>query len=195
MRNSKTKQLVTTALLAALIIVLQTVATGIHFGPFTPTLSLIPIIIGAIVCGPLSGAFLGLVFGVVVIIGVLSGSEPMSTMMLQMHPVVTVSLCLIKGMAAGLFSGLVYKALCKKNETLATAAAAFVAPVTNTGIFCIALVIFFMPICEQFAAALGFANGGAFIIGGVVGTNFLFELALNTILIPVVIRILGSIKK
>ena len=59
MRNSSTKKLVSTALLAAVIVVLQTVASGIRIGPFTPTLSLIPIIIGALLYGPLAGAFLG----------------------------------------------------------------------------------------------------------------------------------------
>ena len=193
MRNKNTKKLVTTALLTAVIVVLQTVASGIRIGPFTPTLSLIPIIIGALLYGPMVGGFLGAVFGVIVIIGVLTGSEPMSTMMMQTNPVMTVVLCLAKGIAAGVIPALVYKALKDKNDLVATALAAILAPVSNTGIFSIGLITVFMPIAEQFAAQLGFPNVAKFLFVGIIGTNFLFELAVNVVLVPVVKRILKVI--
>lgn len=193
MRNKNTKKLVTTALLTAVIVVLQTVASGIRIGPFTPTLSLIPIIIGALLYGPVVGGFLGAVFGVIVIIGVLSGSEPMSTMMMQTNPVMTVTLCLVKGIAAGVIPALAYKALKDKNDLVATAIAAILAPVSNTGIFSIGLITVFMPIAEQFAAQLEFPNVAKFLFVGIIGTNFLFELAINVVLVPVVKRILKVI--
>ena len=193
MRNKNTKKLVTTALLTAVIVVLQTVASGIRIGPFTPTLSLIPIIVGALLYGPAVGGFLGAVFGVIVIIGVLTGSEPMSTMMMQTNPVMTVTLCLAKGIAAGVIPALVYRALKDKNDLVATALAAILAPVSNTGIFSIGLITVFMPIAEQFAAQLGFPNVAKFLFVGIIGTNFLFELAVNVVLVPVVKRILKVI--
>ena len=193
MRNKNTKKLVTTALLTAVIVVLQTVASGIRIGPFTPTLSLIPIIIGALLYGPMVGGFLGAVFGVIVIIGVLTGSEPMSTMMMQTNPVMTVVLCLAKGIAAGVIPALVYNVLKDKNDLVATALAAILAPVSNTGIFSIGLVTVFMPIAEQFAAQLGFPNVAKFLFIGIIGTNFLFELAINVVLVPVVKRVLKVI--
>ena len=193
MRNKNTKKLVTTALLTAVIVVLQTVASGIRIGPFTPTLSLIPIIIGALLYGPMVGGFLGAVFGVIVIIGVLTGREPMSTMMMQTNPVMTVVLCLLKGAAAGFVPGVVYKLLKDKNDLVATALAAILAPVSNTGIFSIGLITVFMPIAEQFAAQLGFPNVAKFLFVGIIGTNFLFELAVNVVLVPVVKRILKVI--
>ena len=193
MRNKNTKKLVTTALLTAVIVVLQTVASGIRIGPFTPTLSLIPIIIGALLYGPMVGGFLGAVFGVIVIIGVLTGSEPMSTMMMQTNPVMTVVLCLAKGIAAGVIPALVYNVLKDKNDLVATALAAILAPVSNTGIFSIGLVTVFMPIAEQFAAQLGFPNVAKFLFVGIIGTNFLFELAVNVVLVPVVKRVLKVI--
>ena len=193
MRNKNTKKLVTTALLTAVIVVLQTVASGIRIGPFTPTLSLIPIIIGALLYGPMVGGFLGAVFGVIVIIGVLTGSEPMSTMMMQTNPVMTVVLCLAKGIAAGVIPALVYNVLKDKNDLVATALAAILAPVSNTGIFSIGLITVFMPIAEQFAAQLGFPNVAKFLFIGIIGTNFLFELAVNVVLVPVVKRILKVI--
>ena len=193
MRNKNTKKLVTTALLTAVIVVLQTVASGIRIGPFTPTLSLIPIIIGALLYGPMVGGFLGAVFGVIVIIGVLTGSEPMSTMMMQTNPVMTVVLCLAKGIAAGVIPALVYNVLKDKNDLVATALAAILAPVSNTGIFSIGLITIFMPIAEQFAAQLQFPNVAKFLFVGIIGTNFLFELAVNVVLVPVVKRVLKVI--
>lgn len=193
MRNKNTKKLVTTALLTAVIVVLQTVASGIRIGPFTPTLSLIPIIIGALLYGPMVGGFLGAVFGVIVIIGVLTGSEPMSTMMMQTNPVMTVVLCLAKGIAAGVIPALVYNVLKDKNDFVATALAAILAPVSNTGIFSIGLITVFMPIAEQFAAQLQFPNVAKFLFVGIIGTNFLFELAVNVVLVPVVKRVLKVI--
>ena len=193
MRNSSTKKLVSTALLAAVIVVLQTVASGIRIGPFTPTLSLIPIIIGALLYGPLVGGFLGAVFGVIVIIGVLSGTEPMSTMMMQMNPVMTVGICLLKGILAGVVPALLYKALKDKNDLVATAVAAIAAPICNTGAFCLALITVFLPVAEKFASEYGFGDVAKFLLVGIIGGNFLFELALNAVLVPVVKRVLKAI--
>ena len=195
MTNTKTRKMVGTALLAAIIVVLQTVASGIKIGPFTPTFSLIPIVIGAILYGEIYGAFLGLVFGIIVVINVLSGAEAMSTLMLEMHPVITVALCLLKGILAGYIPGLVYKALKGTNEFVATAAAAVLAPFINTGLFCWALVTFFSEIAADFAAALKFDSVGSFIMKGIVGLNFLFELGVNMVLTPMIARIIKAVRK
>lgn len=189
------KQFTGTALLAALIVVLQTVAVGIKFGTFTPTLSLIPIVVGAILYGPLAGGFLGMVFGIIVVIGVLSGHEAMSTLMFQAHPFITVALCLFKGIMAGVVPGVVYGLLKDKGEIPATAVSSILAPFMNTGIFCLGLVVFFRQIALDFAEALGFGNIGNFVIVGIVGGNFLFELALNAVLIPVIIKVIKSIRR
>ena len=194
MRNEKTKKLVGTALLAAVIVVLQTVASGIKIGQFTPTFSLIPIIIGAILYGPLAGAFLGLVFGMIVVMTVLSGAEAFSTMMLTAHPVVTIFLCLFKGVMAGFVPGVVYKALKDKNELIATAVSSILAPIMNTGIFSIGLLTVFKPIADEVGTSIGFNGAAQFILIGIIGTNFLFELGLNAILVPVVTRVMKSIR-
>ena len=69
MKNrSMIRNLVLTGILAAIVVVLQIFSGYIRFGPFSITLALVPIIVGGALCGPLSGAFLGLVFGTVVLI-------------------------------------------------------------------------------------------------------------------------------
>ena len=190
MKNTRTRKWVATALLAAIIVVLQTVASGIKIGPFTPTLSLIPIIIGAILIGPVSGAVLGLVFGVIVFINVLAGTEPLSTSMFAYNPFMTGFACIFKGVMAGLVPALLFRAIAKKNETVATICAAISAPVANTGIFSLLFVTVFMPVAEEFTKIAGFESVSKLLFVGIIGTNFLFELVLNMVLIPVVQRII-----
>ncbi len=193
MRNEKTKKLVGTALLAAVIVVLQTVASGIRIGQFTPTFSLIPIIIGSLLYGPMYGCFLGLVFGVIVVIAVLSGAEAFSTMMLTANPIMTIFTCLFKGAMAGLVPGLVYKTLKDKNDLVATAVSSVLAPVMNTGIFSLMLLTFFKPIADSVGASLGFNNAIHFILIGIIGMNFVVELGINVVLVPVVMRIIKAV--
>jgi len=190
-KTSKVQRLVGTAVLAAIIIVLQVFASGIRIGPFTPTLSLIPIIIGAIIYGPAAGALLGGVFGFIVVIAVISGSEPFSLLMFNQNPVVTVLTCLIKGAAAGFFAGLIYKAL-KKKKYLDVISAAVIAPVTNTGIFCIAMLTVFKNLWIDGAEG---QSPVAFLLATFVGVNFLFELLFDIVLIPVIMRIISAIGK
>ena len=59
MKNEKhisVVRLTSLALLAALIVVLQTVASGIKIGPVPISLTLVPIVVGAILFGPGAGA-------------------------------------------------------------------------------------------------------------------------------------------
>ena len=190
-KNSKVQRLVGTAILVAVVIVLQAFASGIHFGPFTPTLALIPIIIGAILYGPATGALLGLIFGIIVVITVVSGLEPFSMIMFNQNPFFTVATCLVKGAAAGYFSGLLYKALSSR-KYLSVAAAAVIAPVTNTGLFAIAMLTVFRNLLVESAAG---QNPFVFLLVAFIGVNFLFELAFDIVLTPVIIRILSAIKK
>ena len=57
--SEKTRRLTGLALMTAIIVVLQVVASFVKFGPFTITLALAPILIGAALYGPKAGACLG----------------------------------------------------------------------------------------------------------------------------------------
>ena len=52
--SEKTRRLTGLALMTAIIVVLQVVASFVKFGPFTITLALAPILIGAALYGPYS---------------------------------------------------------------------------------------------------------------------------------------------
>ena len=130
----KLQMYVILAVLTAIVIVLQSFAGAIPFGPFTITLSLVPIILGAILYGPFAGAFLGAVFGAVVCVGVVSGTDPGGHLMFQQLPILTLFLCILKSTLAGFIAGLVCRYLSKKNLYVGVVTAAVICPIVNTGI-------------------------------------------------------------
>lgn len=185
MKNTKT--LVTCALFTAIVVVLQYLGSFIRFGPFSISLVLVPIVLGAAVCGKGVGAWLGFVFGVVVLF-------TDSTAFMAVNAYGTVVTVLAKGIAAGLCAGLVYSALSKKNVYAATLAAALVCPIANTGIFLMGCQFFFMDALNSWGAAAGFESVGEYIITGMLGINFVAELLVNILLSPIIVRLL-KIKK
>ena len=193
--NTKTGRLVGMGILTALVIVLQTFASGFKIGTFSPPLALIPIILGAILFGEIGGAILGLIFGIVVVIAVISGAEAFSTLMLNYNPVMTIIVCLLKGAAAGYLSGIVYKALSKCGNIVSTVVAAITAPFVNTGIFSIAMFAIFYNILDNTAKSVGATNTVLFFFTAFIGVGFIFNLAFVGILVPALIRIIDIVKK
>ncbi len=175
--------------LTAIVIVLQMVGASIKFGAFSISLILIPVVLGAALCGPVVSAWLGLVFGAVVLI---SGDAAAFLAISVPGTVITV---LLKGTLCGLFAGLVFNALKKKNITIATIIAAIVAPVTNTGIFLLGCRIFFFDAVKEWGVGAGFVSVTKYMLVGFVGLNFLFELLTNIVLCPIVVRIINAAGK
>lgn len=188
-RKNLTLNLAIGGILTAIVIVLQAVGASIKFGAFSISLILIPVVLGAALCGPVVSAWLGLVFGAVVLI---SGDAATFLAISVPGTVITV---LLKGVLCGLFAGLVFDALKKKNITLATMAAAIVAPVTNTGVFLLGCRIFFFDAVKEWGVGAGFVSVTKYMLVGFVGLNFLFELLTNIVLCPIVIRIIQAAGK
>ena len=188
-KRFNTRKLTGLALLTAIVVILQFLGAFIRFGPFSISLVLIPIVVGAALYGVLAGAWLGFVFGLVVL---LSGD---AAAFLVISPIGTILVVLLKGALAGLCAGAVYKALSERNETVAVIVAAIVAPVVNTGIFLLGCLVFFLPTVTEWSQAMGFESVGKYMILGLVGGNFLFELLFNVILSPVIVRLVRLGKK
>lgn len=188
----KTKTLVGMAIFTALVVVLQLLSTVIRIGPFAPSLVLIPIVIGAAVYGVKSGAWLGFVFGVVVLAMCITGADAGGFMMFEQNALATALICLVKGTAAGTLAGLTYRTLAKFDGILATIAAAIVCPVVNTGLFVLGAVAVFQDLLIQWQVGNGYGGSTltAYIFLGMIGLNFLVELAINLVLSPIVVRIL-----
>ena len=180
--------LVLGGILTALVVVLQYMGSFIKFGPFSISLVLIPIVIGAATCSTKISTWLGIVFSIVVL--ALDASA-----FLAISVPGTVITVLLKGTACGLTAGLAYKLLYKKNQYAAVIAAAIVCPITNTGIFLLGCVVFFFKTIQEWGIGAGYANAIEYMFLGLAGGNFLFEMATNIILCPVIIRILNIRKK
>ena len=185
---SKTQRMTLLALLSAIVVVLQLLGSFIRFGGFSISLVLVPIVLGAAMLGVGAGAWLGLVFGVTVLI---SGDAAGFFVISAVGTVVTV---LGKGILAGLAAGAVYKLLEKKSVLAATIAAAVVCPVVNTGIFFLSCVTFFLNAISEIAAGQG-QGAFEFIILVYIGGNFLFELLFNVVLAPVILRLVAVGKR
>ena len=180
----ETRTLTGVAVFTALVIVLQLLGAFIRFGPFSISLVLIPIVVGAALYGPAAGAWLGFVFGMVVLLSGDAGA------FLAVNPWGTILVVIAKGALAGWAAGLVYRAFGGKRAMLAVTAAALTCPVVNTGVFLLGCLLFFMPTVTEWSVAMGFPNVGRYMILGLVGGNFLFEVLLNILLSPVILRLI-----
>ena len=186
-KKQNTQKMVLCAILTAIVIILQFLGSFIHFGTFSISLVLIPIVIGAASCGLFAAGWLGFVFGLVVLI---SGD---ASVFLAVNPIGTVITVILKGVLCGLAAGVAYKGLCKTNTYLAIIASAIVCPLVNTGIFLLGCFAFFMGIVSEWASSLGFgSNVVSYMIIGLVGANFLFEMGFNVVLSPVIVRLLNA---
>ncbi|MDR1116727.1 MAG: ECF transporter S component [Oscillospiraceae bacterium] len=189
---SKTNRLVGTAILAGVIVVLQIIATYIKFGPFSITLALVPIVVGAAIYGAGAGALFGGIFGVVVLIGCIGGADAGGNILWNVNPALTAFLCIFKGAAAGWVSGLVYSAFSRRNTYAGVFSAAVVCPIVNTGIFIAAMMLLFRDTLIQWAGDTSVVYY-AFI--GLTGVNFLLEFAVNIVLSSAVVRIINTVAR
>ncbi len=197
MKKSKfysAKNIATLAVLLALVIVLQLVGTVIgNLGVTAPSLVLIPIVLGAVLLGPAGGAILGFAFGLVVVLAGIFGMDKFTFILFSDHPFLTVLLCLVKGTAAGVASGLIFKALRGKNENAAVITASLAAPIVNTGLFILGALLMSDTLNANFVA-----DGQTvlyFLVIGCAGLNFIFEFIINAVASPAIYtvwRIVGK---
>lgn len=173
-------------LLTAIVVVMQFISMGLRFGTFSITLTLIPIVVGAALYGWVSGAWLGFVFGVSVL---LTGD---ANAFLAVNIPGTITTVLVKGVLAGLCAGLVYELISKKNQIAAVLVSAVIAPVVNTGIFILGSYVFFFDYLSGLAEG---TNLFVFILVALVGINFFIELGTNLVLNPAILQIIRIGKK
>lgn len=188
-QRASIQRLTLLALFTALVALLAYLGGFIKIGGFASiSLTLIPVVLGAALCGPLAGAWLGAVAGAVFFM------TADAAFWLGLSVAGTIITVMVKGIASGLLAGVVYKLIEKKNRYVAVMTAAVVCPVVNTGIFLLGCFVFFMDAVTSGAAAEGLSIG-SYIIIFFVGLNFVFELLTNIILSPAIVRLLNIRKK
>lgn len=191
-KKHNTYRLTALGILTAIIIVLQVFSTFVKFGPFSITLALIPIVIGAAMYGVGAGAYLGAVFSVVVLLMCIFGADVGGAMVWNANPLMCIVLVMLKGTLAGFEAGVHYRALADTNKLLATVVAALISPIVNTGIFILGMIIFFK---DTLTAWAGGTDILYYIIFIMTGVNFLVEVSTNIVLCPVVSKIMDAVNK
>lgn len=194
-RSQKIRDMVFLSMMAAIVVVLQIICTFIKFGPFSITLALAPIIVGAALYGGRGGAVLGFAFGLVVYItGLLGWDGGFVNILMGINPIATTLLCIVKGTAAGWIAALIYKPIEKKNPLAAVVTAGVAAPVVNTGLFALGILLFFSDFLSGSAAAEG-TSAIALLFLGWIGINFVVELVVNMVLATVINRVIALARR
>lgn len=177
---------------AAVVVALQFISAFVKIGSFPLTLTLIPIVLGAVLYGPKVGSALGAVFGIVVVICCFTGIDVGGQILVQANPVLTTVVCMAKGILAGLLPGLVFRAVGGKKPYLGTVLSAIVAPIGNTGLFLICMMVFFKDVLVSWA---GGSDVVYYVFTGLVGWNFVIEMVINIIAAPMLYRVSKAVKK
>ena len=182
-----TEKMVLLALLTALVAMLAYFGGFIKIGGLASiSLTLIPVVLGAALLGPTSGAWLGGVAGATFFLT----ADAVFWLGLSIHG--TIITVMVKGILSGLLAGYAYKLVERFNRYVAVIVSAIVCPVVNTGIFLLGSLIFFIDTVSAGAVVEGMSVGGYLIIF-FVGLNFVFELLLNLLLTPALQRVIKTV--
>ena len=202
-QREKILHLVQLAMLLAIVVVLQLTGASLPIGLIPLTFVLIPIVVGAFLLGPIDGAILGFTFGLITVFQ--TPLNPFLMVFFEANAILYVVLAILKATMAGFCSGLIYKGLNKlfkeKKKILSTTIASISAPIINTGIFVIGMLIFFFPelsslpsmTIENNPFAI-FTNPFQVLFIGFCGVNFIGEFLVSLVLSPAIIRIVDIIK-
>jgi uncharacterized membrane protein len=163
------------AVLTAVIILMSFTPVGyLKIGAIEFSLLTIPVVIGAMTCGPLSGAVLGGVFGLTSFIQCF-GMSPFGSALFGINPVYTFIICMVPRILMGWLSGLVFKALYKSDgaKILPFSVASLSGALLNTILFMTFLIILFGN-SDYIMAIRGDSNVLKFAVA-LVGFNGLVE--------------------
>lgn len=159
------RQLVIIGMLSAISIVLG--VTGLGFIPIPPvkaTIMHIPVIIGAILEGPLVGGLVGLIFGVFSMIQSITTPTPVSFVF--MNPIVSV----LPRILIGIVSYYVYSAIKTNKKVIPIVAASAVGSIINTvGVLGSIFIIYLKPYARALNISATAARDGIITVGVING--------------------------
>lgn len=179
-KKSNVKTLVQLALLTAIELVMAFTPLGyLKIGPVSITFMAIPVAVGAIVLGPLSGAFLGLVFGLTSF-SQCFGADTFGTTLLGINAFSTAFMCLVPRILMGLFAGLIFGGLKKTTlgETGGALLSSLACSIINTVLFVGSLIVLF----GNTEYIKGFGDSVIAVIMALVSINTVIEAIACTII-------------
>jgi uncharacterized membrane protein len=184
-----TRQIAVIGMLSAITMVLG--STGLGFIPLPmakATIMHIPVIIGAIIEGPLVGAIIGLIFGIFSIFQNMTNPSLLSFAFI--NPLVSV----IPRVLVGIMAYYGYRLFSKRNTTLGVGFGAAVGSLTNTfGVLTMIYVLY----ASQYASAKGIDPATtAKVIYGIALTNGVPEAIVAVVIVtPIAVAIKRVLKK
>lgn len=182
--NNKTLRLTQIAMLGAIIILMALTPLGyLKIGPLSITFLTVPVVIGAILLGPLCGSILGGIFGLTSFAQCF-GMDPFGVALMGINPVFTAIVCTIPRILIGLFSGMLYSALERSqiNSVLSYALSSLLGTITNTVFFVGSLLLFF----GNTDYIRSFGDSVWQIISVLVTTNSVIEIIVCTVLVTAI---------
>ncbi len=183
-----TRQITTIGMLSAISIVLG--VTGLGFIPIPPvkaTIMHIPVIIGAILEGPVVGAMVGLIFGIFSIVQAITTPTPVSFIFL--NPLVSV----LPRVLIALTSYYTYKAIKTNFKVLNMSVAAAIGSLTNTcGVLGMIYLLYLEPYAKVLHLSTSAAQKGIITIGA---TNGIPEAIISTIITVSVVTAVNKIRR
>ena len=187
-----TRQLVTTAMLCAILLVMSFTPLGyLNIGPLAISFNMIPVAIGAIALGPVGGMILGGMFGITSFLQCLGigGTSAMGVLLFEINPFLAFVQRFVPRLLAGLLSGCVYLGVKKiSNTAVACFATGFAAALLNTVLFMTALVLLFGR-TEYVQTLVGGRNVIVFMCA-FVGINAVVEMIAASVIVGFVGRVL-----
>ncbi|MBR6534511.1 MAG: ECF transporter S component [Clostridia bacterium] len=156
--QQKISNMVLAAVFTALIIVMSFTPLGyLRVGFVSISFMTIPVAIGAILLGPVYGAYFGLLFGITSFIQCFTG-DLFGASLVAINPAFTAVMCIIPRICIGLVCGFIAKAIKKSVPAFLTAS--MCAPLTNTALFMGFMMILFYnnPEFHTSLASLGIAG-------------------------------------
>ena len=206
MKSKKEIQgLVLTALFSAIVIIMAFTPLGyIPLGIINATIIQIPVIIGALFCGPKQGAFLGFLFGLTSFLK--NTITPATLSAFVFSPVLAANMFGIKGVLfstficfvprilVGVLPYFVYKVMKKfsKWKMLNFVVSGVVGAFTNTFLVMGSIYLLYK---DAYAAAQGIDPTAVLgVIGGIIGFNGVIEALLSGVIVSAVGIVLNKIK-
>jgi uncharacterized membrane protein len=199
-KRVNTRFLAQLALLIAIQVVMRLLGLGrVPIGPLNMSFLTLPIAIGAMLMGPLTGAILGGVFGLFSLWDAISGAGGMTSFFFQNNPVSTVILCVGMRILMGVCCGLIFKAVSKPDrdeKTWSYVVGALSAPLLNTIFFMgyIILMFYNTEYIQNLVANKGALNPLHFVVL-LVGVQGLIEAVSVAIIGGILTKVLSKVVK
>ena len=184
------RRMTVTGMLGAISVVLGMTPLGfIPIGTTNATIMHIPVIIGAIVEGPIVGMLVGLIFGISSLIR--SITIPTPTSFVFWNPLVSI----LPRILIGLASYYIYKFFSKttKNEAVSIGITGALGTLVNTlGVLGMVYALY----AEKFVSALGLSGQNAFkVISGIGITNGLPEMFVAMLIVTAAVKAIKKVRR